>query len=124
MVGVRNINSNEYFVTFLPKNVSNLRMEIIGKKLYICWVTEESQIELKKVLGNVEDETLLNIKENYEIWDIINSFNTYVCGDLAFYATIIGRDNTSHCSCPYCDLPRSEWSKKWKQRPTFNIKTP
>ena len=70
---------------------------------------EENQIELKKVLGNVEDETLLNIKENYEIWDIINSFNTYVCGDLAFYATIIGRDNTSHCSCPYCDLPRSEW---------------
>ena len=47
-------------------------------------------------------------------WTPIPSFTIFGCGDLAFYATILGRENSSTCYCPYCSLTAAQWKKRPK----------
>ena len=46
--------------------------------------------------------------ETYIIWTIVPEFTNFICGDLAFYATIQGRDGMSSSRCPYCTLLANE----------------
>ena len=46
---------------------------------------------------------------NHTIWTIIPQFRTFACGDLAFFATILGREDSSTCNCPYCSLKAKQW---------------
>ena len=53
----------------------------------------------------------------YLIWTITKEFINFVCGDLAFYATIQGRDGTSNSQCPYCTLSANEWKMELVDQP-------
>ena len=96
------------FLTFqVPVNLSALEDETIEDSgedtMY-----EEKRMEIKKL--TLSQETPLSssyyplISNLYHIWTITPSFQITICGDLAFYATIQGRDGSSNCRCPYCDI--------------------
>ena len=59
----------------------------------------------------------LQPSQTYIIWTIVDEFTNFVCGDLAFYATIQGRDGTSNCRCPYCTLSAHEWKMELADQP-------
>ena len=59
----------------------------------------------------------LQLSGTYIIWTIVEEFTNFVCGDLAFYATIQGRDGTSNCRCPYCTLSAHEWKMELADQP-------
>ena len=55
----------------------------------------------------------LQPSREYTIWTIVEEFTNFVCGDLAFYATIQGRDGTSTCRYPYCALTAAQWKMEY-----------
>jgi hypothetical protein len=63
---------------------------------------EASVLKQKKLDG-------LAVGAKYKIWKIIENFTYFVTGDLAFYATILGRDGTAPSRCPWCDLSSKQW---------------
>jgi len=57
--------------------------------------------------------TNINQKKSPEgvhiIWDVIPCFNQFVCGDLCFFFTILGRLGHDTCKCPYYTLTATHW---------------
>ena len=51
-------------------------------------------------------------QKKFSIHTIINGFDLYVCGDLAFFGTITGRESTSNRNCVWCDLTYKEYNQQ------------
>ena len=114
LVGVKD-EKNNLEVLFLPKNVkASLTTLKRDGKVHLQWTQEEGGSEILKVfeLKNLDTDD----NQTYHIWTVVDNFVHFVCGDLAFLATIQGRDETSHCRCPWCDLSSKEWNKKDQSR--------
>ena len=57
-----------------------------------------------------------------QCWVVIPGFTLFICGDLAWYATAMGRDGTSPFRCPYCKLHHSDFQDKDKEGEPLTLK--
>jgi hypothetical protein len=108
LVGILDAKKHAIKCVFLPKTATNLHTTntIADNSVYLTW-NEGSVLKRKKLDG-------LAVEGVKKIWNIIENFTYFVTRDLAFYATILGRDGTAPSRCPWCDLS----SKQWKADPT------
>ena len=110
MVGVRNIITNKVKVVYLPTYSSDLKTEYIRGKLHLSWLESTKFGYNNHMLHEIDDIGNGQIEDDtYHIWEVIPGFNLFITGDLAFYATISGRENYSSCGCPYCNKTRYDW---------------
>lgn len=124
MIGIFDKKNKQFEAAIVPKDAENLNIDKIDKKLFIKYKIKVTDADLFDSRSNsgVENEvsgqefkeerrqflrklTFDNYKvsTDFIIWTIVKEFKYYVCGDLAFYATIQWRDGSSHCRCPWCD---------------------
>ena len=96
LLGVAGIECNDLDVIFIPRAVSDQSVITVGDKVFLKWVEGQS---VKRRELHLSPNNL-----NYEMWNIIPGFCLFVCGDLAYYATIQGRDGSSGTRCPYCEI--------------------
>ena len=102
LVGVRGKNKNDVITCiFLHKSATHLRTAICDGRLFLKWTERGLECE-KELKGMI-------IPDTFNIWTIVQNFTYFITGDLAFYATILGRDGTSASRCPWCDLTAKEW---------------
>jgi hypothetical protein len=103
MIGVEDEEEN-VDVVCIPKNVRDLvRTSVSNGKVELCWPIEDGEtkrIHLKHLTS-----------KDVRIWPIIENFYYNIAGDIAYFHTIQGRDGTSSCRCPYCDLKIGDWKK-------------
>ena len=115
LVGVKDGNKNVE-VFYLPKYAKpSLTLSKNDNNVSMKWI-EKDEEGCEKVKEFPLTSLKIQNKELYHIWTVVDNFVHFVTGDLAFLATIQGRDETSHCRCPWCDLSSSEWSKKKNTR--------
>ena len=87
----------------IPNNAKEERVVLVGNK-------KELQYNINDTTHHVEiKEAQFEAQGSHIIWDVIPQFTPFICGDLAFFFTILGRDGHSTCKCPYCTLTNSEW---------------
>ena len=103
MIGVEDEDNNIDLVC-IPKNVrDSVRTSVSNGKVELCWPIEDGEtkrIHLKHLTS-----------KDVRIWPIIENFYYNIAGDIAYFHTIQGRDGTSSCRCPYCDLKIGDWKK-------------
>ena len=71
-----------------------MRVEKNNGKLFVQW-DDNSKKEL---------HSLSYQSPNFGIWVVIPNFRLFICGDLAYFLTIQGRDGASGSRCPYCQI--------------------
>lgn len=77
-------------------------------------VNDNDQTKLQFIIGNETHQINVNVDRtgDHILWTIIPQFRTFICGDLAYYFTVMGRDGHSTCKCPYCTLTITEWKPR------------
>ena len=81
-------------------------------------------------IGERDDKGVVRVKavekkehvDTDQCWVVIPGFTLFICGDLAWYATAMGRDGTSPFRCPYCKLHHSEFQDKDKEGEPLTLK--
>ena len=91
----------------IPRGSTNIQ---VISPTTICYTHESIQHNTHLTPG-------LQPSSEYTIWTIVEEFTNFVCGDLAFYATIQGSDGTSTCRCPYCTLTAVQWKLELEDQP-------
>ena len=83
-------------------------------------VNDNDQTQLQFMIENKMHEININVNPTGEhtLWTIIPQFRTFICGDLAYYFTVMGRDGHSTCKCPYCTLTITEWKNTTNVTPS------
>ena len=111
LVGIKNEINNKIKVVYVPTYATMIKTEYIKGKLYLSWIEINDLCRKMHMLHEINDIANSVVEDNSTnlIWDVIPAFNVYVTGDLAFYATISGRENYSSCGCPYCKKTRHDW---------------
>ena len=114
LIGIKDEEKNVE-VHYVPKKArASLAVSKNEDKVSLQWIERDEEGH-----ENSKEVVLTSLKiqnEPYHFWTVVDNFVHYVTGDLAFLATIQGRDETSHCRCPWCDLSANEWSKKNKDK--------
>jgi hypothetical protein len=59
---------------------------------------------------SIHDESPLVINQVYDLNFIALPCNVFVTGDLAFFATVLGKENMGGIWCPWCMLSKQKWS--------------
>ena len=101
LVGIAGRNKHVIKCVFLPKIATNLQTYVADNTVFLKW--NEGSVVQKRTLDG------LAVEGTHKIWKIIENCTYFVTGDLAFYATILGRDGTAPSRCPWCDLSSKEW---------------
>ena len=113
LIGIQNVRRSLSCCVLVPKYVGEkYNVSIVNKRLYLNWKEYDKwnrQVEMAHDITSIYDEE--SDMTRYEIWTVVNDFKLFVCGDLAFFTTISGRENYSSCGCPYCDLTRYNWGQ-------------
>ncbi len=73
---------------------------MVGKFIVIC--------RADGMLSIHEEAPLCN--QIFDEYFIALPINVYITGDLAFYATVLGKENMGGIWCPWCMLSKQEWS--------------
>ena len=96
----------------------NIACFVIAKEATDVEVVSENNIG--KVKYRVGDKTYQKKKSNpsfdvnslpHSHWTVIPLFSFFGCVDLAFYATILEREDLSATKCPYCSLSSNQWKE-------------
>ena len=88
---------------FLPLGFTNLHVAKGHTNDTILNYTTETGVHKSIALDvEFEDNIIINI--------VVQKIKVVLSGDLSFFATASGRDNHSHCRCPYCNLTPTSWS--------------
>ena len=112
LIGINNVKTGKINTAFVPKTATKIQTIIKDSHLFVQYLNLPNRhIGYKKII-KLESDEIMNCHNLYDIWTVIQGFSIYVCGDLAFYATITGRHNISNMICPYCDLNTKQWSEK------------
>ena len=114
LIGIKDEDKNVE-VHYVPKKArASLAVSKNEDKVSLQWIERDEE-----GCENLKEAILTSLKiqdEPYHFWTVVDNFVHFVTGDLAFLATIQGRDESSHCRCPWCDLSANEWSKKTKDK--------
>lgn len=123
MIGVLDPCTKKMETVMIPRSSRNLQVVNSNEKLYIQYKAENEvtkKVDLRRLV--IHENICIppccppcstpplfpndpqRSKNSFHIWTIIEQFNSYACGDLAWYATIQGRDGCSGGRCPYCDV--------------------
>ena len=115
MIGVEDEDEN-IDVVCIPKNVRDVvRTSVSNGIVELCWPIENGEtkrIHLKHLTS-----------KGVSIWDVIENFYYNISGDIAYFFTMQGRDGSSSCKCPYCDLKIGDWKKSRRKGNLLTIET-
>ena len=105
---IRCRKEREEFLNLISPHLRSMCREIKHCKLVAYQVNDSDEN------GDNEEQSykcmFVPIDENHHTWTtIIERFNLFICGDLAFYAVAMGRDGCSGSRCPWCDLTHSQF---------------
>ena len=97
--------NSQFEVFLLSKYSEKLRVVSKNRKSYLSYeITDDKQ----KVSTTMVEETSLPC--GAEVCLDIPHFVIYITGDLAFYANILGKPNSSPHWCHLCDKSHKEWN--------------
>ena len=123
--GVRHLNNSQLFAVrnkvkglvqafLLPRDATGIHLTSDTNEKGDCQ-NVALKFETEAGGGVVEHEVRKDVVprriENLTLWRVVDRFTNLTTGDLAFFATIHGRDGASGAYCPYCDLSWTEMNQ-------------
>ena len=114
VVGVRNKVKGLVQTLLLPHDATEIQLKFDDESseegcrdIVLNFKARNGELVKKELRKEIGTKRI----ENICWWIVVEKITTFATGDLAFYASIHGRDGASGFYCPYCDASHTEMNQ-------------